>query len=309
MIDPKEHQPSDLCLPECPPSGEGCHRWLYLVINGLAASGLDDSDIEAWVDHWMSRPAQPGEVANTLRKVRGGGGNNRTHYIPRHDIDPAAIELATADGPTPYEEIEALSPLDPRGVTVDDYLRVLYAEGEKTVVFTDERSQGQLVWGYATPRGMVDRIVKYNRVGAWFLLNPVSGDKTFIDRLGKASRRAEETISHYKYALVESDRIPTNLWLTILKKLPLPIISITLSGNESAHSIISLQATSKEQWSERVRALASLVVPLGACQGSLTAVRLTRLPFTTRTDTKKEQRLLYLNPTPLLQPLSEQSKS
>ena len=309
MIDPKQHQPSDFALPECPPSGEGCHRWLYLVCNSLVNAGLDDEDIETWAEHWMTRVPTPREIANTLRSIRGGQCNNRAHYIPRHDIDPAAIESATAGGPTSYEEIEALSPLNPRGVTVDDYLRVLYAEGEKTVIFTDERSQGQLVWGYASPRGMVDRLVKYNRVGAWFLLNPVSGDKTYIERLGKASRRAEETISQYKYALVESDRIPTNLWLTILKKLPLPIISITLSGNESAHSIISLQATSKEQWSERVRALASLVVPLGACQGSLTAVRLTRLPFTTRTDTKKEQRLLYLAPTPSLQPLSEQSKS
>ena len=309
MIDPKELEPSSIGLPESPAAGEGCHRWLYLVVNSLVNSGLEDDDIEAWVDHWMSRPAQPGEVANTLRKVRGGGCNNRAHYIPRHDIDPDAVKEATAEGETSYEEIEALSPLDPRSITVDDYLRTIYGDGEKTVIFTDERSQGQLVWGHSTPRGMVDRLVKYNRVGAWFLMNPVSGEKTFIDRLGKASRRAEESISAYKFALVESDKIKPNLWLTILKKLPLPIVSITLSGNESAHSIILINATSKEQWSERVRKLASLVVPLGACQGSLTAVRLTRLPFVERRDTGKTQTLLYLNPTPSPQPLTMQSES
>jgi len=309
MIDPKELEPSSIGLPESPAAGEGCHRWLYLVVNSLVNSGLEDDDIEAWVDCWMSRPAQPGEVANTLRKVRGGGCNNRAHYIPRHDIDPDAVKEATAEGETSYEEIEALSPLDPRSITVDDYLRTIYGDGEKTVIFTDERSQGQLVWGHSTPRGMVDRLVKYNRVGAWFLMNPVSGEKTFIDRLGKASRRAEESISAYKFALVESDKIKPNLWLTILKKLPLPIVSITLSGNESAHSIILINATSKEQWSERVRKLASLVVPLGACQGSLTAVRLTRLPFVERRDTGKTQTLLYLNPTPSPKPLTMQSES
>jgi len=309
MIDPKELEPSSIGLPESPAAGEGCHRWLYLVVNSLVNSGLEDDDIEAWVDYWMSRPAQPGEVANTLRKVRGGGCNNRAHYIPRHDIDPDAVKEATAEGETSYEEIEALSPLDPRSITVDDYLRTIYGDGEKTVIFTDERSQGQLVWGHSTPRGMVDRLVKYNRVGAWFLMNPVSGEKTFIDRLGKASRRAEESISAYKFALVESDKIKPNLWLTILKKLPLPIVSITLSGNESAHSIILINATSKEQWSERVRKLASLVVPLGACQGSLTAVRLTRLPFVERRDTGKTQTPLYLNPTPSPQPLTMQSES
>lgn len=309
MLDPAQHSPSDLCLPECPPSGEGCHRWLYLVVNGLVNAGLDDSDIEVWVDHWMTRAAQPNEVANTLRKVRGGGTGDRTLYIPRHDIDPDAVAEATKEGETSYEEIEATSPIRPDDIGVDDFLRALYRDGEKTVVFTDERSQGQLVWGHSTPRGMVQRLVNYNRAGAWFLLNPVSGEKTYIERLGKASRRAEETILGYKFALVESDKIPTNLWLTILKKLPLPIISITLSGNESAHSIIQINATSREQWGERVRALANLVVPLGACQGSLTAVRLTRLPFVERADTKKPQKLLYLNPTPSLKPLAEQQRS
>jgi hypothetical protein len=309
MLDPTQHSPSDLCLPECPPSGEGCHRWLYLVVNGLVNAGLDDADIENWVEHWMTRPTQPNEVANTLRKVRGGGTGDRTLYIPRHETDPDAIAEATKEGETPYEEIEDLSPIRPADIGVDDFLQALYRDGEKTVVFTDERSQGQLVWGHSTPRGMVQRLVNYNRAGAWFLLNPVSGEKTYIERLGKASRRAEETILGYKFALVESDKIPTNLWLTILKKLPLPIVSITLSGNESAHSIIQINATSREQWGERVRALANLVVPLGACQGSLTAVRLTRLPFVERADTKNPQKLLYLNPTPSLKPLAEQQRS
>jgi hypothetical protein len=308
MIDPKELNPSSIGLPECPPAGEGCHRWLFLVVNSLVSAGLDDSDIEDWVDHWMTRPPQPGEVGNTLRKVRGGF-TDKAFHIPRHDYDPKAVFQMSAEGETSYEEIERLSPICPSDVAVDDYLRALYAEGEKTVVFTDERSQGQLVWGYSTPRGMVDRLTKYNKVGAWYLLNPVSGEKTYVERLGKASRRAEETISKYKHALVESDRIPTHLWLTILKKLPLPIASIVLSGNESAHAIIRIDAETREVWTERVRALASLVVPLGACQGSLTAVRLTRLPFVERKDTGKPQKLLYLNPTPSLKPLAEQSKS
>jgi hypothetical protein len=306
MIDPAQHSPSDLCLPECPASGEGCHRWLYLVVNGLVNAGLDDTDIEVWVAYWMTRAPQPNEVENTLRKVRGGGTGDRVCYIPRHEPDPDAVAEATKDGETSFEEIEAMSPIRPADIGVDDFLQTLYRDGQKTVVFTDERSQGQLVWGHSTPRGLVERLVKYNRAGAWFLLNPVSGEKTYIERLGKASRRAEETILSYKFALVESDKIQTNLWLTILKKLPLPILSITLSGNESAHSIILIDAKSREQWAERVRALASLVVPLGACQGSLTAVRLTRLPFVERTDTKKPQRLLYLNPTPSLKPLAEQ---
>lgn len=277
---------------------------MFLAVNILVDAGLDRDDVVAWVEHWMTRAAQPREIENTYARVRHGG--ERRESVPRHDQDPAAIAALTVQGPTQIEEIEEMSPINPRDVGTDDFLNVLFAGGQKTILFTNERSQGQLVWSSATPRGMADKLTQHNTVGAWFLLNPVNGERTYIERLRKVSRRSEENLTNYTYALVESDKIATPIWLTILKQLPLPIVSIVLSGNESAHSIVQIQAHDREKWMERVRALAEQVIPLGACQGSLTAVRLTRLPNTMRRDTGKEQRLLYLNPTPSLKPLSEQ---
>jgi hypothetical protein len=276
---------------------------MFLAVNMLVDAGLNDGDISAWVEHWMTRAAQPREIENTIRRVKVGG--ERRESIPRHVEDPKAIAALTKEGPTSSEEISRISPINPNDVSVDDYLSLLFKGSAKTIIFTDERSQGQLVWGTSTPRGLVEKLTKNNRVGAWFLLNPVSGDRLYIERLGKTSRRSEENIQKYNYALIESDKIQTPLWLTILKQLPLPIMSITLSGNESAHAIVKIDAVDRTKWMERVSAIAEQVVPLGACQGSLTAVRLTRLPHVTRGDTKKEQRLLYLNPTPSLTPLKE----
>ena len=304
-FDPSQLSPSDLHIPDCPPAGRGCHRWMFLAVNLLVNAGLEQNDICSWVEHWMTREPQPREVENTYWRVKCGG-DERRESVPRHDEDPSAIAAMTASGPTSYEEIEEMSPVAPRDVATDDYFNVLFKDGKRTIVFTNERSQGQLVWSSATPRGLVDRLTRGNENGAWFLLNPVTGNRTYVERLRKSSRRSEENLTHYSYALVESDKIETPLWLTILKQLPLPIMSIVLSGNESAHAIIEIDAMHREKWMERVRALAEQVLPLGACQGSLTAVRLTRVPNVTRRDTKKTQRLLYLNPTPSLRPLKEQ---
>jgi hypothetical protein len=98
------------------------------------------------------------------------------------------------------------------------------------------------------------------------------------------------------------------LWLSILKQLSLPIVSITLSGNTSAHAIIRLEASSFEQWTTAVSSISEQVIPLGACPGALTAVRLTRLPGVIRGDNGNEQRLIWLNPNPASMPIEQFSK-
>ena len=135
------------------------------------------------------------------------------------------------------------------------------------------------------------------------LLNPVSGESKYVERIGKPSRRSEDTLTKYKHILIEADNTPVEIWLTIIKKLPLPIKSITLSGNRSAHTILEINAKSKQHWQKEVAIIAELMVPLGACPGSLTAVRLTRLPQVLRKDTQTIQKLIYLNPNPKRAPL------
>ena len=314
----KDFPPSEDWIPECPESGAGCHSWMYRAVNTLIESDWPHENIVAWVERWMSRDPQPNEIENTIRKVEAAGDDSEGYVaaIPKPPINQLLIDgfIERGGGDTSLEEIESYSPINVATISSGDTLRHLFSEDESTIVFTNDRSQGQLVWHHAVPDSYLDRVTGANESGAWMLLNPVTGQFMAVPRLGKdplgrvkRSRRSEETLTNYKHVLVESDTIPLNKWLTLLKQLPLPIKSITLSGTESAHSILEVNATSKSDWTAKARNLASLLVPLGACPGSLTAVRLTRLPKVMRTDTKKSQRLLYLNPHPTKRPLTKTS--
>ena len=294
--------PSEFGVAECPAAGEGCHRWLMSAVNALIRNEIEEDEILDLITEWMSRPPQPNEIENTIRRATQGAAPSG-EYIPKFLPDPTGVKRLTAKGPTSFEEIKALSPIDPDWVSTTGALRALYGANEKTIIFTNERSQGQLVWSHATPQEYLDNMLQHNQNGAWFLMNPVTGLYQKNERLGKASRRSEENTTSFKYLLVESDNIEINLWLTILKQLPLRISCITLSGNSSAHALIQVGATNKEEWTRTARDIAAMVVPLGACPGSLTAVRLTRLPKVTRKDNRKEQSLIYLNPKPSLLPL------
>ena len=294
--------PNDFGVSECPPAGEGCHRWLMSAVNTLLRNEIEEEEIIDLTTEWMTRPPQPREIENTIRRATQGAAPSG-EYIPKFLPDPIGVKRLTARGPTSFEEIKAISPIDPDWISLTGVLRALYAPIEKTIIFTNERSQGQLVWSHETTQEQLDHVLQHNQTGAWFLMNPVTGLYQKIERLGKASRRSEENTTSFKYLLIESDDIEINLWLTILKQLPLRISSITLSGNSSAHALVQTGARNKEEWTRVAREIAAMVVPLGACPGSLTAVRLTRLPKVTRGDNQREQSLLYLNPKPSLLPL------
>ena len=92
------------------------------------------------------------------------------------------------------------------------------------------------------------------------------------------------------------------IWLRILVQLPLPIVSITYSGDKSLHALLRVDAASKAAWDQLVRGLLlPRLVPLGADGQALTAIRLTRLPGCYRGDSL--QKLLFLNPRATSQPI------
>jgi len=132
--------------------------------------------------------------------------------------------------------------------------------------------------------------------GVWFLANPVDGKEHFNERQQRMSRRSEESIRSFRFAVLESDCQPLEQWLRILVQLPLPIVSITSSGGKSLHALVRVDANSKTNWDETIRAIKPKLVYLGADANALTAVRLTRLANCYRGE--RFQELLYLNPAP-----------
>lgn len=273
-----------------------------------------------------------------LRTVYRGDVNGRppTHVAaePRMEL-PKKLEF---DLKALAREVRDISPLVDEEwlvrnspVRVDDigpveFLNALYRKGEKVLIFTDFYSQGQFAhriggssWRLShrpDMKGVKSELPKTAREGIWFLSQPIDGEwhlnPRSLDENGhpKNSRRSEESVTSWRYMVLESDDAPGNLWIRYLVKLPLTISAIYTSGGRSIHALVRVDAPNKPWWDQVKHMISGLITKLGADPGALTAVRLTRLPFCYREGGKDEndryvkyanprfQRLLYLDPNP-----------
>ena len=94
-------------------------------------------------------------------------------------------------------------------LTPAEFLFSVYEPGDQVRVFTDYRSQGQELWQKYSLR-LPDRdeltsFVKGSPDGVWFLANPVDGKEHFNERQQRMSRRSEESIKSFRFAVLESD--------------------------------------------------------------------------------------------------------
>jgi hypothetical protein len=120
------------------------------------------------------------------------------------------------------------------------------------------------------------------------------------------SRRSLESVTSWRHLLLESDVAPRDQWLSYLCQIKARTLAIYTSGQSSIHALLLAEGiTSKQQWDAEVResGLMQIACRYGACRGSLTAVRLSRLPGCRREITGKTQELLYLNPKPEQTPI------
>lgn len=186
------------------------------------------------------------------------------------------------------------SPINISKTTSSDFLRHLYPSGcgEAVLLFSDLKSQGQALWDAKNNPEMPS-----GPEGVWYLPQPVDGLYHPNPRNdGKLSRRSEESVTSWRYLVLESDEADEDMWLRVLVQLPLRIVSICESGGRSIHALIRVDAASKLDWDCLVREAKPILVTLGADAGALTAIRLTRLPQAHRG--ARVQKLLYLSPNP-----------
>ncbi len=186
-------------------------------------------------------------------------------------------------------------------------LRWLYKKnvGERLLIFSDMKSQGQFVWETERNDEIQNRDLPTGPDGVWFLPQPVDGVFHQNPRLGgKMSRRSEESVTAWRYVVLESDEANPDEWLRCLVQMPLPISCICSSGGRSIHALVRIDAATKSDWDSIVRKMKPVLVTLGADPGALSAVRLTRLPQAMRGE--RLQRLMYLNPKPTGVPIEKQ---
>ena len=198
-------------------------------------------------------------------------------------FEPETAKRVAAQAPGVNEGfVKARSPICPETQTPASFLQRLYRPGEKVLVFDVFESQGLHVCECVKPpydAGCLEHLVNGCKDGVWFLCNPVDGEWHPNPRLGgKRSRRSEESVTAWRYLVLESDEAEAQEWLAVLVQLPLRIAAVYSSGGRSIHALVRVDASSKADWDAKARRLKPLMTVLGADPASITAVRLTRLP-------------------------------
>lgn len=235
-------------------------------------------------------------------KFTPGPNYRTTHNIVLQDKKPEFEETALSKfagelaGEVDLVWLASRSDQDPCMVTSARFLELLYRHGEKVLIFTDNKSQGDALW----PN---DPIPDRGPHGVWFLAQPVDGNYHPNPRQGTMSRRSEEAVTSWRYFVVESDKANLKLWLGAIAQFPLKIAAIYSSGGRSLHALVKIDARTKAEWDSEREAMKRALVVLGADAGAMTAVRLTRLPGCWRR--RSLQKLLYINPDPPMRPICE----
>lgn len=82
--------------------------------------------------------------------------------------------------------------------------------------------------------------------GAWIRPNPLDGE-------GYGNRN----VKAYRYALIESDKMPVEQQIAIIRELQLPVRVLVYSGGKSVHAIVRVDAKNEKEYRQRVDKLYS----------------------------------------------------
>ena len=215
----------------------------------------------------------------------------RVSFLPSA-LARVAAKLEIKEDPETY--IQARSPFCADYISSAEFLSSIFRPGESVILFEKFESQGQYIW--AKDRHPHQPVPFGGTDGIWFLVNPVDGQHYPNPRQGnKSSRRSEESITSFRFAVLESDEADTTDWLKFLAQVPFRIVAIYYSGGRSVHALVQVDASDKADWDNKIKEAKHLLTLLGADPGALTAVRLSRLPQAWRGE--RQQKLIYLNPS------------
>ena len=111
----------------------------------------------------------------------------------------------------------------------------------------------------------------------------------------------DANVTAFRFALLESDKLPVELQLSLFAKLPLPITAVLGSGGRSLHAWVKADAGDVVEYRATVARMLELLAKFGIDGKNKNPSRLSRLPGARREIGAAGdgiQRLLYLNPVP-----------
>lgn len=133
---------------------------------------------------------------------------------------------------------------------------------------------------------------------SYFIINPLTGSAN-----DKGSFRSNSNVKEPRHLLLESDSLPLNQQVALMRGLKLPVKSLTFSGGKSIHALLDVthipdgeSVVDLESWDAIVKKnFFGQIAPLGFDKATSNPARLSRLPGIYRPDKEKFQQLLYLN--------------
>ena len=201
------------------------------------------------------------------------------------------------DGPV-YENQNKMTPVE----QLTTYLDTLFQDDEYVGYVTNNVWQSDDKWMPSkgvfnrTKKELVEALKKHpddlgaaigdwkEECGAWIRFNPLDGKGV-----------KNENVTRFSYALVESDNLPILEQYAILRKLQLPIATLTLSGGKSLHAIVHVDANDENEYRQRVDIMYDFLDKNGmnVDRQNRNPSRLSRLPGVTRGG--NEQTLIATN--------------
>lgn len=243
---------------------------------------------EATARKLFGNVAEDGKItAGTLfYHARLAGWNDGTHdagvHLKKPDDMPKPLDLA------PTEQTVA-------------QLEALFMPGENVNVSTRARwSEKQGKWtpadgGTCYERDELIDMLREGRLdevldgyepeaGVWICQNPTDG-----------RGRGKDRTVQWRHALIESDDLPVDEQVRIMRELDLPITTMTTSGGKSVHALVRVDAEGPNHYAERVQLLHDICNAAGlkVDRANKDSSRLTRLAGVQRGE--QYQTLLYAN--------------
>lgn len=286
-------------------------------VNVGMALNYEGCDCSVW-DEWSSRDSEryhPGDCARKWRTFGNGGslqvtGATLMHLAKANGYLPPSSQVLKWDDEILIDDnivIPDATYIDDEPIPAEpeewnpeqeliDYLETVYREtdiiGYCTTVQKDDhgklkpgtsgvfgRTAGELIRKLKAGKPLEDVIGTVNPdAGAWIRFNPLDGK-------GISNRN----VTSFRHALVESDQLPLEKQVSILRKMKLPIAVMVYSGGKSVHAIVRINAKDETEYRERVKYL------YNACKNNNLVVdeqnknpaRLSRMPGVSRGSKKQ----------------------
>ena len=221
---------------------------------------------------------------------RGNDNQERALYFEKHRLhfdlrQIKACQLFKRE----FKWLMKISPVDPSGITAEEYLHRLYDPEDHLLLLTEAKGHQGVIWPTPEEYASIKAMGRQPRCN-WFWPHPIAGDpfigeEVEIKRRKQRRRRGAEkkkarpktrvkysknksAIVKYKYAVAYLNSKADGALLERILRLELPIISITVTPICALELVLEADANSAEEWlvlcREFKRKLKTLNLPCGS---------------------------------------------